>query len=52
MNTHSNARLTPLGRAEMVRRVVELRQPVAEAAGLQDRSSRPKRSPEALQLSL
>jgi transposase InsO family protein len=71
MNTHSNAKLTPLSRAEMVRRIVDLDQPVAEVAagfgisvrsarkwlarfraegtpGLQNRSSRPKRSPTAL----
>jgi hypothetical protein len=32
MNAHSNARLTPLGRAELGKRIVELRQPVAEVA--------------------
>ncbi len=32
MNAHSNAKLTPLGRAELVKRIVELRQPVAEVA--------------------
>ncbi len=71
MNAHGNARLAPVSRAEMVRRIVELRRPVAEvaagfglsvrsarkwlarfraegAAGLQDRSSRPRSSPEAL----
>ena len=71
MNPHSRAKLTPLSRAEMVRRVVDLHQPVAEvaagfglsvrsvhkwlarfrtegAAGLENRSSRPKRSPGSL----
>ena len=71
MNAHSNAKLTPVSRAEMVRRVFELHRPVAEvaagfgisvrsaqkwlarfraegAAGLQNRSSRPKLSPTAL----
>ena len=68
MNTHSKAKLTALSRAEMIRRIVDLHQPVAEvaagfglsercaykwlarfraegAAGLADRSSRPKCSP-------
>jgi transposase len=43
MNAHSNARLTPLGRAELVKRIVELRQPVAEVAagfGLSVRTAR------------
>ena len=71
MNAHSHAKLTPLSRAELVKRVVELGQPVAEvaagfglsvrsaqkwlarfraegAAGLQNRSSRPKRSPDGI----
>jgi transposase InsO family protein len=70
MNTHSKAKLTALSRAEMIRRIVDLRQPVAHVAagfgisercafkwlarfraeglaGLQDRSSRPHRSPRA-----
>ncbi len=73
MNAHSNARLTPLSRAELVKRIVELHQPVAEvaagfgisvrtarkwlarfradgAAGLENRSSRPKRSPDGIHL--
>jgi len=68
MNTHSKAKLTARSRAEMVRRIVDLHQPVAQvaagfgisercaykwlarfrdegAAGLLDRSSRPKCSP-------
>ena len=68
MNTHSKAKLTALSRAEMIHRIVDLQQPVAEvaagfglsercaykwlarfraegAAGLADRSSRPKCSP-------
>ena len=32
MNPHSNAKLTPKSRAEMVRRIVELGQPVAQVA--------------------
>lgn len=32
MNAHSNAKLTPVSRAGMVRRVAGLHQPVAEAA--------------------
>jgi transposase InsO family protein len=68
MNTHSKAKLTVLSRAEMIHRIVDLHQPVAQvaagfgisqrcaykwlarfraegAAGLHDRSSRPKCSP-------
>jgi len=33
MNSHENARLTPLGRAELIRRVIEFGQPVATVAG-------------------
>ena len=32
MNNHSKAKLTALSRAEMIRRIVDLRQPVAEVA--------------------
>jgi transposase InsO family protein len=32
MKAHSNARLTPLGRAEMIKRIIELHQPVAQVA--------------------
>jgi transposase InsO family protein len=42
MNPHSKAKLTPLSRAEMIRRIVELGQPVAEVAagfGLSERSA-------------
>jgi transposase InsO family protein len=68
MNPHSKAKLTALSRAEMIRRIVDLHQPVAlvaagfglsvrcaykwlarfraqGAAGLQNRSSRPRCSP-------
>jgi transposase InsO family protein len=68
MNTHSKAKLTAVSRAEMIKRIVDLHQPVAAvaagfgisercaykwlarfraegAAGLHDRSSRPKCSP-------
>jgi len=68
MNPHSKAKLTALSRAEMIKRIVDLHQPVARvalgfgisercaytwlarfraegAAGLHDRSSRPKGSP-------
>jgi transposase InsO family protein len=68
MNPHSKAKLTVLSRAEMIKRIVDLHQPVAAvaagfglsercaykwlarfraegAAGLQNRSSRPKGSP-------
>ena len=39
-NPHQNARMTPLGRAEMVRRIVEERRPVADvAAGLGEGSA-------------
>ena len=71
MNPHRSAKLAPLSRAELVRRVVELHPPVAAvaagsglsvrsvhkwlarfrtegAAGLANRSSRPKRSPGSL----
>jgi transposase InsO family protein len=71
VNTHKNARLTPVGRAVLVRRVLEEKEPAPEvargmgvsertvwkwvarfrvegAAGLVDRSSRPRRSPRAL----
>ena len=69
-NPHQNARTTPLGRVEMVRRIVEEGRAVSEvaagfgvsertarkwlaryrlegAAGLENRSSRPPRSPTA-----
>ncbi|MBS7545487.1 leucine zipper domain-containing protein [Ancylobacter oerskovii] len=42
-NPHQNARMTPLGRAEMVRRIVEEQRPVAEAAagfGISRRTAR------------
>jgi transposase InsO family protein len=42
-NPHKNARLTPLGRAELVRRVVEEKRPVAEVAagfGVSERTAR------------
>jgi transposase InsO family protein len=42
-NPHKNARMTPLGRAEMVRRIVEVRRPVAEVAadfGISERTVR------------
>ena len=42
-NPHQNARTTPLGRAEMVRRIVEERRPVAEVAagfGVSERTCR------------
>jgi transposase InsO family protein len=68
MNTHSKAKLTARSRAEMIRRILDLHQPVAQvaagfgisercaykwlarfraegAAGLHERSSRPKCSP-------
>jgi transposase-like protein len=68
MNMHSNARLTPRSRAEMIQRILSLHQPLAVvasscgvsertlykrlarfraegAAGLRDRSSRPRKSP-------
>jgi transposase InsO family protein len=71
VNVHQNARLTPAGRAQLVRRVRDEGQPIprvaaavgvsvrtvrkwlarfaeAGSAGLQDRSSRPHRSPRAL----
>jgi transposase len=71
MNAHGNAKLTPLGRAELVKRIVELHPPIAEVAagfglpvstaqkwlarfraegtaGLENRSSRPKRSPDGI----
>lgn len=71
MNIHKNAKLTPSGRAEVVRRIQVERQPAGEVAhsmgvsqrtvfkwlaryraegerGLQDRSSRPRRSPRQL----
>jgi transposase InsO family protein len=40
MNMHSKARLTPLSRAEMIRRIIDLQQPVAQVAaafGLSER---------------
>lgn len=43
MNAHSNAKLTPVSRAEMVRRVVQLHRPAAEVAagfGISVRSAR------------
>jgi transposase InsO family protein len=43
MNSHSNARLTPLGRAELVRRVLELGHAVREVAcamGVSERTAR------------
>jgi transposase InsO family protein len=42
-NPHQNARMTPLGRAEMVRRIVEEGRPVAEVAagfGVSERTAR------------
>ena len=42
-NPHQNARTTPLGRAEMVRRIVEEERPVAEVAagfGVSERTAR------------
>jgi transposase InsO family protein len=33
MNIHSKARLTPLSRAEMIKRIIELHQPVSQVAG-------------------
>ena len=42
-NPHKNARMTPLGRAEMVRRIVEDGRPVAEVAagfGVSERTAR------------
>jgi transposase len=42
-NPHQNARMTPLGRAEMVRRIVEEKRPVAEVAagfGVSERTAR------------
>jgi len=42
-NPHKNARTTPLGRAEMVRRIVEERRPVEEVAagfGISERTAR------------
>ncbi len=42
-NPHKNARLTPLGRAELVRRIFEERRPVAEVAagfGISERTAR------------
>lgn len=42
-NPHKNARLTPLGRAEMIRRIVEERRPVVEVAagfGISERTAR------------
>jgi len=42
-NPHKNARLTPLGRAEMVRRIVEERRPADEVAagfGISERTAR------------
>ena len=42
-NPHQNARMTPLGRAEMVRRIVEESRPVAEVAagfGVSERTAR------------
>lgn len=42
-NPHQNARTTPLGRAELVRRIVEERRPVAEIAkgfGVSERTAR------------
>lgn len=42
-NPHKNARTTPLGRAEMVRRVVEERRPIEEVAagfGISERTAR------------
>ena len=42
-NPHPNARMTPLGRAEMVRRIVEEGRPVAEVAagfGVSERTAR------------
>jgi transposase InsO family protein len=42
-NPHQNARMTPLGRVEMVRRILEERRPVAEVAagfGVSERTAR------------
>ncbi|WP_186389148.1 leucine zipper domain-containing protein [Stappia sp. TSB10P1A] len=42
-NPHQNTRTTPLGRAEMVRRIVEEKRPVAEVAagfGVSERTAR------------
>lgn len=42
-NPHQNPRMTPLGRAEMVRRIVEEGRPVAEVAvvfGVSERTAR------------
>jgi transposase InsO family protein len=42
-NPHQNARMTPLGRAEMVRRIIEEARPVAEVAagfGVSERTAR------------
>jgi transposase-like protein len=42
-NPHKNARTTPLGRAEMVRRIIEEGRPVAEVAagfGISERTAR------------
>ena len=42
-NPHQNARMTPLGRVEMVRRIVEEGRPVAEVAagfGVSERTAR------------
>jgi transposase-like protein len=42
-NPHQNARMTPLGRAEMVRRIVEEGRPVGEVAagfGISERTAR------------
>lgn len=42
-NPHKNARMTPLGRAEMVRRIVDERRPVADVAagfGISERTAR------------
>jgi len=42
-NPHQNARMTPLGRAEMVRRIIEEKRPVAEVSagfGVSERTAR------------
>ena len=75
MNVHKNAKLTPAGRAELVRRVLFEKETVREVSrstrvsertvrkwvhryqtgglsSLEDRSSRPRRSPRQLQLKL
>ena len=42
-NPHQNARMTPLGRVEMVRRILEERRPVADVAagfGVSERTAR------------